>query len=807
MAKIRDGWFRLFVGFFTLSGVSGLVYQLVWARKLQLAFGVSLYAIAAVLAAYFLGMAWGSWLGGKYSDRFKRPLLVYGLIEIGVGLSALVVTPHLAQLDVALRPFASLLGNHFFALQTGRFLLTLLLLIAPTTLLGATVPLMNRAAITHDHHIGERFATLYSANTIGATFGVLLAGFYLIEHFGLNLTVQLAAALSIFIGCIALGIAVVEKGIVADRHKTATEETHAVSSSRNSFVYVVMGVSGALGLSLEVLWTRILIQGIGSTAYIFAIVLALFLAGIAIGSYFVRKHVDRWNDLYAALALSLAGAAVFTLMGVPLLSWVMPRIVGHVVSLLQLNQQQEFLPIWAVWCTGALLPSTIALGASFPIAAKLLARGHAVVGQDIGRLFAVNTYGGVIGSIVTGFFLVPGIGLYGTICVIAAVYVLLSAGLIFNPRTTSSGRSQVAVVILLTFVAWFFLPQQLVRDRVLDYVRGKVLAYKEDYYGAIVVTQEGEIEKYKRLSVNGVSYSGTAPYAVEYMRLQGHLPMIMSSAKDKRALVICFGVGLTAGAVSTYPNTHLTVVELSKSILKLSPLFTDVNEKVYLDPSVKFVVDDGRDYLVRHPNQRFDVITLEPPPPVQVGMANLYSLNFYNLVRRRLGKNGVAIQWIPLHTQSNKDTKMLIATFAKAFPNASLWWTESGETLVLGQKDGQPLSPGHIQRMMNNPAVARSLAEIGIHDPAALASHYLLDSQGIARLTRKSRIMTDDLPVIEYRVPAINHDYKALLAEAIKYRPDSEKIASLLGLDKRQVPELDEDWNELRTQWLAARLY
>ena len=801
MQSPRQDNFWIFTSLFVLSGISGLIYQVVWARKLQVAFGVNLFAIAAVLAAYFLGMALGSWLGGKFSDRCKRPLIIYALLEVGIGITALIVTPFVAQLNIVLQPFSELLNNNFYLLQAVRFLLTLALLIIPTTMLGATVPFMNRGVVARDEHIGGRIATLYAANTLGAVAGVLVSGFVLIEHIGLSHTAQLAAALSILVGLLALWA---NKRVDPVQPILSPDETpEPVRLNRAARVVLpIMGLSGALGLSLEVLWTRLLIQGIGSTAYVFSIVLALFLIGIALGSYIVRSRVDRWKDLYSALALSQALAALFTLAGVPVLNWVMPAVISGIMGILGINIEQEFFQTWVLWATGALLPATIALGASIPIAARLITDNRHNVGRSMGRLYAINTYGGVVGSLCTGFLLLPMMGVYWSITIISALYIIAAVVLVFQSTSNKViGKRITQVTVSLSLLAWLFLPPSLVRDRVTNYTTGEIIAYQEDYYGSILVTEEGDTNKFKRLLVNGTSYSGTGDYAVRYMRLQGHLPVFMSPAPVKKTLVICLGVGLTAGAITTHPNTELTVVELSRAIVGMSDLFADVNEKIHLNPDVTMVTDDGRNYMLRNPDKHFDVITLEPPPPVLAGMANLYSLDFYKLVKNRLTRDGVVVQWIPLHTQVNEDTRMLIATFIKAFPNSSLWWTESGEALVLGRMSDSPLPPGHFRKLMMNANVARSLEEIGIHSPAQLAAHFLLDSHGLQAYAGNAAVMTDEFPIIEYRVPVFNDNYRPLLEEIFLHKPEVKQIIKELGLPASEAGEVRAAWIDLRNSW------
>lgn len=781
------------------------MYQVVWARELQLTFGVSIFAIASVLAAYFLGMALGALLAGRVSSNIKRPLFAYGLVEIGIGLSALFVTPYVERLDEALGLLVTLADDQFWLMQGSRFLLTLGLLIVPTTLLGATVPLMNHGLIRHARHLGGRVATLYATNTLGAVLGVLLSGFFLIEHIGLNHTLQLAAALSIGVGLIALYLG---RATNAEQSVVEAIQVPTVTSAQTRELLLVMGVSGALGLSLEVLWTRVLIQGISSTAYVFAVVLALFLIGITLGSALVRFYSHRIHNVRFALALSQALAAIFTLAGVPMLVWIMPRVLGQLFALAGGDPGQHFFIAWALWSSGALLPATIALGASFPLAARLIAQETGTVGKGIGQIYAINTYGGVLGSLLTGFLLLPQLGIYWTLTLLAVLYAVLALLLVRREKREVVLRYTLAP-LMAAFIVWAVLPKDLIYNRINANVKGNILSQFEDYYGSVVVNEEvGATGYYKRLSVNGVSYSGTAPYAMHYMRLQGHLPVLLTPAEHRKALVICLGVGLTAGAISTHPDTELTVVELSKGIVGLSPLFSDVNEGVYRRPDVRLVNDDGRNFLLRHPETRYDVVTLEPPPPPHAGMAHLYSSDFYRLVKSRLSTDGVAVQWIPLHTQSNESSRMLIASFVAVFPNASLWWTESGETLLLGYASPTAtVKFGQLKARMSAQKVARSLGEIDIHSPAQIASHFLLDSEGLKHYVAGVSPMTDDLPRIEYQTPDINTNYKALLREVIALRPSPQSIIIRLGLDSEVLPALEQEQSELQTHWLAEQLF
>jgi len=542
------------------------------------------------------------------------------------------------------------------------------------------------------------------------------------------------------------------------------------------------------------LWTRILIQRVSATGYVFATVLAMFLIGIAGGSYVVKLRINKWTNIVTKLAICEVSIGLLTLLGLPILDRLMPSVTLYLFRFLGAPTDRLWFVAWMVWGAGLLLPMTCLLGATFPLAARLISTESRIIGDRVGRLYAVNTMGGVVGVFVVGFILMPQVGVYATIVTIAWTQAVLGILLVVGAsRQEKRALIAIGVPITLMVAATIPLSGDQVRSRVTQVIKGDarmrtetVLVYEEDYYGSVVVSRDVGDQNLRRLWVNGVTYSSTAPYAMRYMRLQGHIPMMMFPGKPKEALVICFGVGLTAGSLATYPDANVTVVELSKEILDLADMYRDVNENVGHSGRVRRIVDDGRNFLVRHPGELFDVVTLEPPPPSQAGMADLYSKEFYELVRDHLTPDGMAAQWIPLHTQKDSDTRMLLATFQEVFPNATLWWTATGETMVLGPKSDKAISPGHIGRYFDLPDVRRSLAEIGIHNSAEFRQALFLDSAGLREYTRDAPVMSDDRPVIEYRFPPNpTHNIDLTLTTMFSLTPNIKATSELRKVYQR----------------------
>ena len=781
---------------FAFSGSSGLVYQVVWVRKLQYTFGVTAFAVASVLAAFFFGLALGSAWGGRISDRLRSPLLAYGIVEIVIGMSALLITPFLDRLDLALRTVSTVFDGNFWTLQAARFLITLSVLLIPTTLLGVTVPLMSRGLVSTVSNIGSRMAVLYAANTFGAVIGVIVSGFYLIERVGLNATVWVAGGVSIIVGIIAIRLQqhMPQYAMVRKTVKSVPTETTNPSTVHGSVLLLVMGISGAMGLGLEVVWTRILIQTQGASAYIFCTVLAIFLIGIALGSYVVKYRIDRWSNIVAKLAFCEAGIGLMTIVGIPVLFLVMPLLTKMLFIALGLDIYQYSFAAWILWCIGALLPVTVLLGATFPLAVRILSNDVKYVGMNVGKLYAANTFGGVVGVLVIGFILIPQLGIHRSVLVIAGIQAVLAIVLmvVWRAREARAILGYLMIPLSLMVAASIFFSAAMVRSIMTRGLHGSpVLAYEEDYYGTLVVSQEKRRDTpYKRLWVNGVSYSSSSPEALHYMRLQGHIPMIMYPGEPKRALVICFGAGITAGSVSTYTGVKLTVAEISRAVVNHGQMFSDVNENITDQKDIRIVIEDGRNFLLRNVSEVFDVVTLEPPPPIQAGVANLYTKEFYQLVRERLTANGVAAQWIPLHTQNEDYTKILIATFVDVFPNASLWWTEAGDALIVGRVNNEPLPQGHLNKLFANAETMKSLSQIGIHNEIEFSANFLLDSDGLRRYVEDAPVMSDDHPVVEYQVPKLNRQYKTTLRHMFIERPPLSTVISYLGLDQLHADEL-----------------
>lgn len=783
----------LFHVLFFASGFSALLYQVVWARQLSTVFGVSAFAMAAVLSAYFLGMALGAWWIGRRADRLARPLAGYGVLEAGASLLAIAITIAIPRLDALLVPVMRDLEENFLAMSLVRFAAALAVLVPPTMLLGATLPMLARGLVAHEAEMGPRVAQLYAVNTAGAVAGVLAAGFALIPALGLRATA--------FVGA-AIGLAVAVAAVLASRRLPSAVPAARTSGASaeprgDAAVLLAFGVSGFAALALEVVVLRLLGHLQSSSTLAISGMLAVFLTGIALGSAFAGRRVEALGDR-SGLSLAMLEAAIG---GVLVASfWLFATARGNAGAIAILTGEAHdalVRPRFAMLAAAMVFaPPTLLLGATFPLAARAYVGSVERLGTHLGRLYAANTLGGVVGSFVAGFLLIPALGAERSLtaiallfCVNGALLAVFVRGADRSDRVQTAGRSLAVALIVLALRPDFVESWLLERSG-----SERVVHAREDYYGTVAVVERSEDEgAVRQLMLNGDFMSNTSEYALRYMRLASHLPALLVEGTPRRGLVICFGAGITVDALASHPGVEqVTVVELSAAVLESARYFEHVNRGVLARPNVEAVVGDGRRYLARRAATRFDVITLEPPPPAGAGIANLYSRDFYELARTRLAPGGVMAQWIPIATQSPEATRSLLRAFTDVFPHAALWWTESLETLVVGSDRPLHLDLGRVRALLRDPNVGPTLREIGIEDEHDLVSYYLLGEAELAAWLEGAVPVTDDLPLIEY-VGAGTHDENwRVLEEMIRRRPEPAALAARFTLPPSDTPRLVE---------------
>jgi spermidine synthase len=595
-------------GLFFLSGVSALVYQIVWLRALALVFGVTVYAASAVLTSFLGGLAVGSWLGGRLADRTA-------LLELGIAASALLVPIALDAAGAIYSLMYRHVPNALAALTLVRLLCSALVLLVPTTLMGASLPLLARYVSTSGGAAAVRIGALYATNTAGGIVGTVLAGYVLIGGIGIAATTRLAAAANIAVGLCAF--------VLARGRITGATRAGGIASSRAAFlaengpriVLLVLALAGFTGLALEVVWFRLLVLFLPATIYAFTTMLATVLLGIAVGSAVATARVRRSPDPATALAWIQIWTGVLTILSMAALAYTY-SIGWRTSGLIQA-------------CIVAMLPATTLMGATFPFGLSLWLHGstHAV-GRRVGVLYAVNVCGAVVGALVGGFVLLPLAGTRLSLLLLAGVYVisgcLLAAASLPRRRLIRLG----AVAVVLFTAATLTLPDVYASVLRRRYGRDERVVFRaEGVQTTATVHQKASGENI--LYLDGLHQANDTREMVRVHAEIGHLPMVLHP-ESKDALVIGLGGGVTAGAVGAHRQSSTDVVELADSVRAAATYFSHVNGDVLRQPHVRLRIDDGRNYLLLTP-KRYDVLTADIIQPIHAGAGHLYSVEYFRL--------------------------------------------------------------------------------------------------------------------------------------------------------------------------------
>ncbi|AGW91954.1 spermidine synthase [Ralstonia pickettii DTP0602] len=780
-----SAWLWLAVLLFA-SGAAGLVYQVLWIRQLSLVVGVDVHAVTAAVSAFFAGLALGGWLFGRVADRHGNPLRLYAWLELCVLLLAIGATVALAH---AAAPFAWLEQRAGLLAWALPFVLVIL----PAAAMGGTLPVLMRALAPAASRVGVHGGRLYAANTAGAIAGTLLAGFVLVPWLGI---LGSAVAAGVLNGAAALAAWWLASRLPAAAG-VAVPDAPADGAMRGDaangrLALVLYAAAGGIALGYEVVWTQAIVQFLSTRTFAFTVVLATYLAGLAIGSALAARHADRVRDPWGAFGLLVAGAGLVALLEIVLLGEWLLHAQAALSAWVQGLTSSPLLAACASFALAALcvvFVPTLLLGAAFPFVLRVGVDSRRV-GAGVGGVVALNMLGGIAGTALAGFVMVPWIGLVPTLSLLAvAAAVVAVVAVALGSGVRPAARWAVPMVGVLAVIVAALAPADRLAT-LLARARGGELVFYEEGQGATVavVEQTSPSNRFRRLYIQGVSNSGDAMTSQRYMRLQALLPLIVHGGTPKSALVIGLGTGITAGATLAYPGLEQRVVaELLPPVARAVPKF-EGNFGVAADKRVEIRLRDGRRELLQSP-QRYDLITLEPPPPSAAGVVNLYSTDFYRLAASRLQPGGLVAQWLPLPTQNDEDTRMLVRSFLDVFPHAMLWTTELHEMMLVGSLAPLQLDVARIRARFEQPEVAAALQAVGVRTPAALMATWVTDSTGLDWYAADAPAVTDDRPRIEY-------------AGWVRKEAFPETLSKLLSLQSEPPLTGADDalWREVRHQ-------
>jgi spermidine synthase len=724
----------ILLGLFFLSGACGLIYQVLWLRLLALVFGVTVYAASTVLAAFMAGLALGSAIAGRLLSRVRRPLLVFGAAEILIGLSALVTPIALDAASVIYQQLHRLNPESLAMITFARLVTGFAVLLVPTMLMGLTLPVLSASSIVRGSAFGARVGALYAINTAGAVTGAVVAGFYLIGAIGIARAFQVGAAINIAVGLLAIGLSrrvdADMAAVIPEAQPARGDESRFVPSGR--VLGAVVAISGFVALALEIVWFRMLVQYLAATTYAFTTMLATVLAGIAIGGAIAARLLKRTRDWALWLATIQMATAALCLASAVFLGW-------------SYNAGWRTSGDWQASAV-AILPVTILMGLGFPIALHLAAAPKAgdqigAVAQRVGRIYSLNVLGAIIGALVSGFAILPSLGTRRALVAMAAVYgasaLLLAIG---HPQ-----RRRLLIALAAPAVVFLGLiprvPDPFAAAYERRYGRDMREFWREE--GAQTAVSVHASNFRRSLYLDGLHQANDGPEMVQLHRTIGHLPLVLHP-NPKEALVIGLGGGATSGAVSQHRGTRVQIVELSESVRKAAPFFAHVNYDVLNQPNVRIRVDDGRNFLLLS-GETFDVITADIIQPIHAGAGNLYSREYFSLVRRALKPGGIALQWIGHRPPTQY--KLIMRTFLDVFPDATLWLDGN---LMVASLTPLRLNLDTVAAQRQDPVTAAALDEIGLRTFEDLRGWYSAGPDEMRRFVGAGPLLTDDRPLLEY---------------------------------------------------------
>lgn len=767
----------LFVG----SGCAALIYEVVWFQLLQLVIGSSAVSMGVLLGTFMGGMCLGSYLLPRYIDTANHPLRVYAFLELGIGLMGLLLLWGMPLVN----GLYGLIGGGPVAV---RAIIAAICLLPPTLMMGATLPAVARFVETSPKGVSW-LGFFYGGNIGGAVVGSLTAGFYLLRVYDMAVATYVAVALNALVG--VLGLAIAARAPYTPVEKEATGKAEKADGA--TAVYVAIAISGLTALSAQVIWTRLLSLMFGATSYTFSLILGVFLFGLGIGSSLgasIAKNSARprvafgWCQM--GICASLAWAGVMLSSSMPF--W---PINPSITSSIWYNYQLDM-----VRCLWVVLPGAILWGMSFPLALASVAKPGQDPGRLVGGVYAANTVGAIIGSLVAALVITQWVGSQlgqQALIVISALSGLLLLAPAAAGETGEKGvRWGMVIALVLSTGGAGLLARSMpaIPGLLVAYGRyaatwvdlTKIIYVGEGLNAFVAVTETSTgVRNYHNA---GKVQASSEPQDMRLQRMLGHFTHLIPK-NPSNAVVIGCGAGVTAGAVSIGPDVKtMTIAEIEPLVpASVSKYFGEHNYNVVDNPKVTVHIDDARHFLLTT-DQRFDAITSDPLDPWVKGAATLYSTEFFELVKSRLNPGGVVTLFVQLYESNEAAVKSEIGTFMKAFPNSVVWGnTNNGvgyDLVLMGQLEPIKIDVDALQAKLDDPRyaqVAQSLREIGINSAIDLLSNYAGTPTDLAPWLADASINTDRNLRLQYLAGLGLNLYQsgpiyANMLQYAKYPPD-----------------------------------
>ena len=811
--------FRIWVFlFFFVSGATGLIYEVVWTRLLTLVLGNTHYSVSTVLTTFMGGLALGSFFGGRLIDRGGRPLLIYALLEGAIGIYCFLI-PYFIDASLPLFQWVYLNFQESYSLTSFfRFGVCGAILLVPASLMGATLPILGKFVSGDPEVIGRDVGTLYAVNTFGAVVGALTSAFVLMKLYGVNVTIWITAGLNIGLASVILIF------FRSQWARSVVEEDLPPSEKESRFytpeVILILGgfcVTGIASLIYQVAWTRIFSLLLGSSVYAFSLILTAFILGLGFGTLTFSRIVGGFKDLKKVFGWLQVGIGLSALAALPFFGKV--PLVNRWVYL---NWGLDFSSIqWSNFLIilSLIFVPTFFMGAQFPVVVRLVARDLKTLGHHVGTVYASNTVGTILGSLIGGFLLIPILGVQNTILWAVFVNVVLGSVLLYTSSLRINLKTYVLPALLLVWVMgargidpWdkavissgSFMPYRIDELEGALQRKNKILFYKEGMH--TTVTTELAIDGNIFLRVNGKTDASLA-LDMRTQLLSGYLPMFFSKDPES-VLVVGQGSGVTLGAVTQFSAKDIDLVEISPTVIEGSRFFDPFNQRALDDPRVRVILEDGRNHITLT-EKKYDVIISEPSNPWISGVGALFTQDFYQLANTRLKPGGIMCIW--MHTNMSPESfKSISRAFLSVFSDVTMWESIVGDDyLLIGSRQPEmalyeivngvrgylgryqePYSLPYekVKRLLEDPVRGRELKRLGISSVRDLMGLLVMGQDELQKFSEGAPIHTDDNSLLEFGAPEyIYKDERQVIVRQIT--PHFQVMPSLLRFDELSAEE------------------
>ena len=771
MQSKNRGWMVL--ALFFGSGATALIYEVVWAKFLAQMFGSTIYAQTVVLAVFMGGLALGNRIFGGWADGLRQPVKAYGVLEICTGIYAFLFPALDRATDKIFITIGTPIAEHAGWLLVLKGVLSAALLLGPTILMGGTLPLLAAWLQTCSAEAGRRSARFYSVNSLGAVTGATLAGFWLVQHYGMIATLQITATANVLIGASAILLnrsgwleQTVERSEKADA--AATPELPAMPDTLRR-AGIVVALTGGVSMGLELLASRSLALIFGSSLQSFAIVLMAFILGIGLGSAWIAspKQAGKIGEKTVVLLLCLAAAWV-TLLVFNLERWVdFYRIARTGLGRTEVGYVYQLLLSTGISLVILGIPAAC-IGAVLPLMMRAVSAADAPLGARVGVLLTWNTLGAVAGTLITGFGLMPWLGLRDAFGALALVLGLVALMIALRRRWRIG-------VVVTAVVCGFALGLLAVSDAGWQNVMSsgvfrvwetkfsaqlmplrkqhiKILFYKDAPDATVSVESVDGVVGPESigLRINGKPDAGT-DVDLGNQLLLAHLPLLVKPAA-KDVFVLGMGSGITAGAALAYPIERLDIAENCEPVVTAANIFAGWNHHVLDDRRTHVWREDARTVLKLHP-QLYDVVITEPSNPWTVGVGSVFSREFYEIAASRLKPDGIVAQWFHVYEVNDDIVRLVLRTFNSVFPYVEVWDTGVGDIVILGSKQPWPTGPDVFRHGFAIDRVRTDMWMIDVQSPEALLARQLASQRTGFAIAGDGPMQSDMFPILEYSAP------------------------------------------------------